>query len=243
MYRRRRVLAATGTTLAGLLAGCNGGSTNDTSGDGGDGGDGGGGGSSRSRQRVTVEEVGEDAPTIGKAVDVDETTAVTGNRGALVLDYSDGTWEKAGQLLAETDDEESNQFGYDVAIAGDTVLVGAEGEAATVFQRDGDSWSRVTKLPSEGVADDPTHLGKTVALDGDTAAVRGDDGTLVFRRDGGSWTQETTLEGSGGGTSPHWRCPGRPWRSAIRMRPTRTAATSGGSGCSGATVAGRRSRS
>jgi hypothetical protein len=79
-----------------------------------------------------------------------------------------------------------DNFGYSVAVSGDTALVGApdkdvgsaiEAGAAYVSTRAGTSWSRETEL-SDPAAADGDYFGTSVARSGDTALV-GDPGTTV----------------------------------------------------------------
>jgi hypothetical protein len=96
-------------------------------------------------------------------------------------------------------------FGASVAIAGDTIIVGAPGAdhrqagdntgAVYIFQREGGSWVEVAKLE----ASQPTPhawFGDRIALHGDTLAVAGNhnDGVYIFQRDGESWQEQARLE-------------------------------------------------
>jgi prepilin-type N-terminal cleavage/methylation domain-containing protein len=112
------------------------------------------------------------------------------------------------KLLA-ADGAASDNFGYAVAIDGDTVVVGADGDddkgtnsgSAYVFTRTGATWTQQAKLvPADGDVSD--WFGYAVAVDGDTVVVgaHGDDdkGTYsgsayVFVRTGGTWTQQAKL--------------------------------------------------
>ena len=89
-------------------------------------------------------------------------------------------WGEVKKLLA-SDAQASDNFGWSVAVSGDTAIVGAFGEgavgsvtgAAYVYKRNEggvDNWGEVKKL----LASDPTHgakFGYSVALSGDTAVV------------------------------------------------------------------------
>jgi len=98
---------------------------------------------------------------------------------AYVFARDEGGADNWGQVkkLTAGDGAMDDQFGYSVAISGDTVVVGApwddDGSAdagsAYVFQRDkdgADNWGQVEKLTaSDGAASD--HLGLSVAISGD----------------------------------------------------------------------------
>ncbi len=96
---------------------------------------------------------------------------------------------EVGKLLAG-DGEVLDQFGYSVAVDGDTAVIGALGDddngvnsgTAYVFTRDGaGAWSQQIKLlASDGAGGDL--FGYSVALDGDTAVIGalGDDDKAPF---------------------------------------------------------------
>lgn len=93
-------------------------------------------------------------------------------------------------------------FGGSVAIAGDTVVVGARGrDAAYVFTRSGTTWTQQARL----LADDGTpgdFFGASVAISGDRVVIgasnddhagSGAGSVYVFSRNGGVWDQEVKL--------------------------------------------------
>ncbi|SHI10274.1 hypothetical protein [Ferrimonas marina] len=101
----------------------------------------------------------------------------------------------------------ADQFGYAVAIDGETALVGAnqhdepsrDGGAAYVFERLQGSWVFIAKLtlPEAGLDD---RLGHAVALAGDNALVSASQGSEPgsvhhFRRSGGNWLYQGQLQG------------------------------------------------
>lgn len=108
-----------------------------------------------------------------------------------------------------------DEFGYSVALDGNTALVGAHGDttaagyeagSAYVFVRNGGTWVCQAKFE----ASDPeayAEFGTSVALDGDTALVgapfsdatwAGDAGAAyVFVRSGGLWSQQAKLQSTG----------------------------------------------
>ena len=113
--------------------------------------------------------------------------------------------------LTAGDGATGDYFGYSVALAGDTALVGAYGDdvganvdqgSAYVFTRSGTSWSQQAQLTAgDGAAGDC--FGNSVALAGDTALVGAyaddvganvDQGSAyVFTRSGTSWSQQAQL--------------------------------------------------
>jgi len=82
------------------------------------------------------------------------------------------------QKITASDGATSDQFGYSVALSGDTALIGAQGDddmgsssgSAYVFTRSGSTWTQQAKLTAaDGAANDA--FGYSVALSGDTALV------------------------------------------------------------------------
>ncbi|MBS0196230.1 MAG: hypothetical protein JSR77_05680 [Planctomycetes bacterium] len=134
---------------------------------------------------------------------------------AYVFLRSGTVWTQQAKLTA-ADGATSDFFGYSVAIAGDTAIVGAYRDmvgsnadqgSAYVFVRSGTSWTQQAKLTAaDGARSDL--FGCAVAISGDSAIVGayGDDvsGTLdqgsayVFVRSGTNWTQQARLSASDG---------------------------------------------
>lgn len=120
----------------------------------------------------------------GNAVAVDGDTIVVGANGAddpngehagaaYVFTLSSSGWAQQAKLVA-SDGTRGDQFGYSVALDGDTIVIGPfgvddpEGGSAYVFTRDGSTWSETTLLtPDDG--DKGDNFGGSVALDGATA--------------------------------------------------------------------------
>ena len=90
---------------------------------------------------------------------------------------SSGTWSQQAKLIAD-DGAAFDDFGFSVAISGDTVVVGApldddlgsSSGSAYVFVRSGDSWSQQAKLTAPDGAL-PDNFGASVAIDGDVVVV------------------------------------------------------------------------
>ncbi|MGQ0619229.1 MAG: Calx-beta domain-containing protein [Panacagrimonas sp.] len=141
----------------------------------------------------------------GKAVAISGERVVVGsNRAAYVFLRSAGTWTEEVKLGPDIVGGFTN-FGFSVAISGDTLLVGAPGDAngvggAYVFVRSGTSWSQQAKL----TASDRTFLdslGSSVALSGNTALIGAPEDDLTsfddnrgsayaFVRSGSTWSQQ-----------------------------------------------------
>lgn len=149
-----------------------------------------------------------------------EDSSFGNNSGAAYL-YSrnEGVWGNENKLVAANDgiaDLRMEYFGRDVAIDGDTAVVGAIGDlengvltgSASVYVYSGGSWMFQQKLTaSDGAEGD--EFGLSVAIRGDTivVGVRFDDtaagknagSAYVFTRQNGLWTQVkklTALDGA-----------------------------------------------
>jgi len=100
------------------------------------------------------------------------------NQGrAYVFAREGGVWSLQATLAA-SDGEANDQFGFGVALDGDTALIGAWGDddagssagAAYAFERVGATWTQAAKLvPPDADAYD--YIGYHVSIDGDIAAV------------------------------------------------------------------------
>jgi len=129
----------------------------------------------------------------GGSVAIDENTIVVGAYGdddngffsgsAYVFTHTDTTWTEQAKLTA-SDGAGSDYFGISVAVAGDTIVVGAyydddNGSASGstyVFTRTGTTWTEQTKLTASDAADGDS-FGDSVAIAGETIVVGayGDD--------------------------------------------------------------------
>jgi hypothetical protein len=125
--------------------------------------------------------------SLGWSVAVSGDTAIAGARGdnaggsysgaAYVFTRSGAVWTQQAKLRA-SDPMANDEFGYAVALSGDTALVGAhydddwESNAGSVyvFKRSGASWAQQLEFTPDdaGVNDE---FGAAVALSGDTALV------------------------------------------------------------------------
>lgn len=133
--------------------------------------------------------------------------AASGSGAAYVFRYDGTAWRQEGKLTA-SDGQEFDLFGRSVAIAGELIVVGANGNdeaggnagAAYVFGFNGTSWEERAKLTPDATGD--TFFGWSVATTGEIIVVGApyrDSGTTnsgaayVFRNDGGSWVVEQRL--------------------------------------------------
>lgn len=136
--------------------------------------------------------------------------------GAVYMFVKDGFAWIEEEKLFDPKAGDSDGFGHDVALDGDTMLIGAANAlidgapsqgAAYVYARVGSEWVLEQKLlASDGDASDA--FGYAVALDRDTALIGAEqkdiDGNLrqgaayVFRRHGTTWVEEQRLTASDG---------------------------------------------
>jgi hypothetical protein len=158
-----------------------------------------------------------DTVLIGARFDDDDIMGV--NSGSVYVFTRCGTtWSQQAKLTA-TDGAAGDEFGYSVALSGDTAVItanaddsdvnGVDSGSAYVFTRSGNDWSQQAKLTAaDGDAGDL--FGVRVALDGDTVLIGSrldDDDTngidsgsaYVFTRSEGSWSQQAKLTAADGG--------------------------------------------
>jgi hypothetical protein len=158
--------------------------------------------------------ISEDTVVVGAPGGDFDGTADTGT--AYVFERNAGGWADAwGQVQQlATAVQAGDEFGFSVAINGDTVVVGAPGRdgdgtaeagAAYVFERNGDGtadgWAEVARLiPSDPPADD--RFGESVAVSGDTVAV----GAPFYDGDWDAWDSGAVyvFERNGGGGADSW---------------------------------------
>ena len=169
---------------------------------------------------------GADDDEFGYSVAVDGDTVVIGARGdesnkgaAYVFTEPGAGWATATETakLTASDGADDDEFGYSVAVDGDTVVIGARGDesnkgAAYVFTKPATGWATATaaKLTaSDGAAND--EFAYSVAIDGDTVVIGapGDDdndtdsgAAYVFTKPGTGWadSSEAKLTASDGAT-------------------------------------------
>ncbi|MCG3125393.1 MAG: hypothetical protein CHACPFDD_00212 [Phycisphaerae bacterium] len=142
----------------------------------------------------------------------DDTPAGANTGSAYVFVRVGGAWTEQAHLFA-SDGAPNDLFGTSVALAADTLLVGASGDdtpdggedagSAYVFMRSGSVWTEQARLhASNGAMGD--RFGRSAALDADTAVIgadsfdvagNGTDGgaAYVFHRSGGVWLEQAQL--------------------------------------------------
>ncbi|MDS4039713.1 MAG: hypothetical protein RKP20_00855 [Candidatus Competibacter sp.] len=122
-------------------------------------------------------------------------------------------WTQQAELLPSPDNRAAfDEFGSAVAVAGDTVVVGARRQnsdrgAAYVFVRSGATWTQQAQLiASDGAAGHG--FGAAVAISGDTAVIGagGANASYVFKRVGATWTQQPRLAANDGATGDSFGC-------------------------------------
>ena len=161
---------------------------------------------------------GADLDQFGRRVAINENTIVVGTKydddngsasgSAHVFVRSGETWTHQAKLLAP-DGAEGDEFGDSVAIYGDTIVVGADGDnsngddsgSAHVFVRSGETWTHQAKLLApDGVAND--YFGYRVSIYEDTIVVGAlwddDNGDFsgsahVFVRSADEWNHHAKL--------------------------------------------------
>lgn len=159
---------------------------------------------------------GTDATDFGSAVALTDTDALVGAPeedsggfteagGAHVFTRSGTSWTHATRLGALVPGE-SGHFGIDVALLGQSALIGSNDAAngCQLFQRSGGVWSVVASFtnPDDGFS---WSFGAKLALGPDLVlvsewAATGGGKVQVFHREGAAWVHEATLqpEASGG---------------------------------------------
>ncbi len=182
------------------------------------------------QQRLTADD-GAAWDCFGNSVAISGDTVVVGaifddpggnseQGSAYVFTRNGSTWTQQ-QKLTSSDGEQGDHF-CEVAISGDTVVVGAflqdiggnqNQGAAYVFTRNGATWTQQQKLTaSDGAVVD--FFASSVAISGDTVVIgvdsddiggNADQGSVyVFTRSGATWTQQEKLTASGGAAGDHF---------------------------------------
>ncbi len=156
----------------------------------------------------------------GHTVAIDGDTVAVGAPGGpttfgpgsvYVYVRSNGLWSLQQHILA-TDGSNLDQFGYSVALSGDTLLVGAPSDSpgtpygqgsAYVYTRTAGVWSQQAKF-TETTPAVAHYFGSQVALHGDTAMVGASAANAyrgaveVFVRNDGTWSRQTRLVAADG---------------------------------------------
>jgi hypothetical protein len=153
--------------------------------------------------------------TLAVGVYVDDVGANADQGSAYVFTRSGGVWTQQQKLTA-ADGMASQHFGFSIALGGDTLVVGAQGDdvgananqgSAYVFTRGNGAWTLQQKLlAKDGATGD--NFGFSVAISGDTVVVGAENDDIgrsvnqgsayVFTRGAGVWTQLQRLNASDG---------------------------------------------
>jgi len=146
----------------------------------------------------------------------EDTTATNIQQGSAYVFTRTGTTWTQQQKLTAGDGSAFDYFGFSVAVAGDTAVIGTLQDVGAVFQqgsayvfvRSGTTWTQQQKLTAnDGAAGDS--FGNSVAISGDTVMIGAAGDTnganarqgsaYVFSRSGTTWTQQQKLLAADGG--------------------------------------------
>ncbi|HWA71940.1 MAG TPA: hypothetical protein VG937_06400 [Polyangiaceae bacterium] len=136
---------------------------------------------------------------------LDGDTALVGSQNTYtrvsVFVRSETVWSLQATLIST-----ASNFGYSLALAGDTALIGdpsvrsARGGTAYVFVRNGSAWTRQAVLSrfDEATDGDTDHFGYAVALEGNRALIGAPQQdkagrAFIFARFGTAWRREAEL--------------------------------------------------
>ncbi len=145
----------------------------------------------------------------GMSVCINGETIVIGapgdgaSAGSAYVFRNDGTdWVRI-QKIEAAGGESMDSFGTSISVSGDTMVIGAPGDAASVgaayvFKDDGVAWGQVKKLTATDGAS-PDYFGYSVSIDGDMLVVGayGDESNTgsgyLFKYDGTTWAEAEKL--------------------------------------------------
>jgi hypothetical protein len=177
-------------------------------------------GAAWSEQAKLIAGDGEAFDSFGASVAISGDTLLVGayqdNDGGLdagsayVFERNGTTWSEQQKLVA-SDAAASDHFGLDLALSGDTAVIGAEGDdhsggshsgSAYVFEGGSETWSEQQKLTaSDATDDDQFGFGVDIAGNAIVAGAAGgtDPGAAyVFMRSGTTWSEQIKLTASDG---------------------------------------------
>jgi hypothetical protein len=126
---------------------------------------------------------------------------------AYVFKRTGTTWAQEAELSA-SDGQPEDQFGWSVAISGDTAVVGSVYDenrtgSTYVYTRTGSTWTEQQKLTASDAALEDA-FGVSVAIDQDTIIVGAGwkdtfiGAAYIYKRSGTTWTQEAKINASDG---------------------------------------------
>jgi len=138
----------------------------------------------------------------------DDTAAGSGAGSAYVFVRNGTTWGQQAKLVAGNGAADS-QFGYSVALDGNSALIGTYARGAYVFVRSGTTWSQQAQVIASGLSAG-AEFGCSLALSGDTALIgaKGDGAgsAYVYVRSGTNWSQQAKLIPNDGGSGHSFGC-------------------------------------
>ena len=163
---------------------------------------------------------------------------------AYIFTRSGSTWTQQTKIQS-SDVQAADQFGWSIAISGDTVAVGAHTEdtgasnagSVYVFTRSGSTWTQQAKIQASDKAANDL-FGYSVAIDKESLAVGAayeDTGgsnagaAYIFTRSGSTWIQQKKIEASDGVAGDNFG-----WSIAIKGNDVAVGAAQEGSGNLGA---------
>jgi uncharacterized repeat protein (TIGR01451 family) len=158
---------------------------------------------------VVADEFGFSVALSGDTAVIGASYAGNGWAGqAYVFSRSGTTWTQQAELLA-SDGAPEDQFGWSVAVSGNTAVVGSvydDGRtgSAYVYTRTGTTWTEQQKLTASDAAPEDA-FGGSVSIDGNTAVIGAGwkdtfmGAAYVYTRSGTTWTQQAKINASDGG--------------------------------------------
>ena len=154
----------------------------------------------------SARQVGAAVALSGDTVFVGATESDAARGAAYAFTGSGASWSEQAKVAAG-EGAAFEQFGYAVALDGDTALVGTPGDGSyqgstLVFTRSGVTWSLQAKLLASDAAPHD-RVGTSVALSGDTALIgtfnfNSQGSAYVFTRSDTIWSQQAKLTASDG---------------------------------------------
>ena len=158
-------------------------------------------------------DVAIDGDTVVVGAYVEDPNNISDAGSAYIFTRSGTSWTQQAKLIA-SDYQASDEFGFSVAISGDTVVVGAPFEdpnnisdagSVYIFIRSGTTWTQQAKLiASDYQASD--QFGRSVTISGNTVAVAAPfeapnnisaaGSAYIFTRSGTTWTQQAKIQAS-----------------------------------------------
>ena len=160
-------------------------------------------------QRATLKPAnGVQNDGFGTSVVLKDNIAIVGapgfseSRGAVfVYEFEGGAWVQK-QLIQALDRAPGDEFGKDIAMDGDIIVIGAPNKlvaledkfgAAYIFERQGDRFAERTRLDLLDV-NGQQFMGTSVSIHGTTAVISSTSGVFVYEQLAGSWLRTDKLE-------------------------------------------------